>query len=866
MNTRIFTKLSLYAALLCGLSSTAHAQFQDFTYGVQVTAQYSNDNAVENYQNLTDNNDQTKYYIAQVPIWVAYQTAYSGVLHQYTITSANDSPDRDPKTWTVSGSNDGATWTLLDTRTNETFANRFQTNTYGVTNSTPYLYYRLDISANNGSGATQFAGWRILGVQSGPTPVSNITATALTGFKVALTWSDGANDQTGFTIEHSTDGVNFSQIASVGANVRSFIDSGLAVATKYIYRIRAVSAGGVSSIASSTVVSTSSVTLLTDLTNFSNGTISDQYNTTGVEGIAKATDNSIYTKYLTFHNTTWLVYHLPTGGVASQYAITSGNDAPGRDPKNWTFDGSNDGVNWTTLHTTSNQSFADREQRHIYVFNNTTTYTYYRLNITANSGESIIQLSELEIFGSGNGTTDTGAPAAITGLTAKAVSGNQIQLDWNDNATTETNYRIERSQDSSTWTPSIALDVNTTHYNSLNLSGLTTYYYRVRTENDNGVSNWAYAKATTLTTAPPATWQEHWFQHHELLSLVYTNNSVNIYYDSQVPTSVTWMDSDETQVWEYVKSNYGSFSDPKLYNVFHSNNDAYSGGHPASVFDSTHDYRNVTDIGGDWTTRSAWDVQTMIHEIGHIVEGGGRGVDGSPAFAIWEDSKWNEIFIYDVTHRLGWTADAQQSYNDFNAGQDNFPRAGTHWFRDWFYPLYTRSADSSQTLNRFFQLLAQYFPQHNGAYTRDMNMGEFVHFWSGAAQYNLKYQADTAFGWTDEMEVQFKQAQEDFPFTYPEPFFTAPTVAVHEAELPTGVRAWPNPTAGTLYLSLPAGANVYNVDVYSLNGVKVLSQRTGGGSTSLNVSGLTDGLYIVTVNDGGQVIFKKKIVVGQKIR
>jgi hypothetical protein len=66
------------------------------------------------------------------------------------VTSANDVAQRDPKNWQFQGSNDGVTWTTLDTRTNETFASRFLTKTYDFPNGTPYRWYRLNITANNG--------------------------------------------------------------------------------------------------------------------------------------------------------------------------------------------------------------------------------------------------------------------------------------------------------------------------------------------------------------------------------------------------------------------------------------------------------------------------------------------------------------------------------------------------------------------------------------------------------------------------------------------------------------------------------------------------------------------------------------------
>jgi hypothetical protein len=856
MILRIFTKLSLSALLLCGMSPV-YAQTDITANGGVVTVQYSNSNVAENYQNLTDNNNNTKYYVPQTAYWLGYQSTYTAIVTQYTLTSANDASGRDPKSWTLTASNDGNNWTTINTQTNQTFANRFQTNTYTFSNSTGYLYYRLNVTATNGDGDSQLAEWHLAGSASGPAAPSGLTASVFST-SIYLNWSDNSTNETGFKVQYSIDGVNFSTLATIGANQHSFADSSITASTAYQYRVSAVNVAGTSAPAT-LFLSTAAAPAFTDITDFTNGVITDKYNTTGVEGIAKVTDNSIYSKYLTTNNTTWLTFKLPAGGIAKQYAITSANDAAERDPKEWTLQASHDSITWTTIHKGKGQVFPARYQRRLYQIANSNSYVYYRLNITANNGDPYTQLAEWQIYGTGTGTVNTAAPAAPSGLTTQAVSGNQIILDWADNASNEVSYRVERSTDSITWSTSFTLDANTTHFYSLELSPLTTYYYRVRAANVNGNSAWVYAKKATLTSVPPATWQEHWFEHNQLLSLVYSNTSVNIYYDSATPTSITWMNADFTTVWNYVKQTYGTFSDPKVNMVFHSN--GYSGGHPATVFDASHDYRNVADLGGEWSTRSSWNVGASIHEIGHIVEGGSKGVKNSPAFPLWGDSKWNEIFIYDVTKRLGWTADAQQTYNDVIDGQDNYPRPGTHWFKNWFYPIYTH-ADSSAALNRFFVLLSQYFPQHNGEYSRDLNMGEFIHFWSGAAQYNLKAQADTAFGWNSTYEQQFRQAQIDFPFTYPETL-SSPMAVVIPTHLPSCLRIWPNPAANTVYLTLPENKQ-YTIDVYSIAGVKTLSQRVKGNSSTLNVSILPDGLYIVTVTDDKKVISKEKIVVSNK--
>lgn len=265
-----------------------------------------------------------------------------------------------------------------------------------------------------------------------------------------------------------------------------------------------------------------------------------------------------------------------------------------------------------------------------------------------------------------------------------------------------------------------------------------------------------------MLAAPPSTWQEHWFDHNQLLSLVYFDNDLAVYYDQDVSRSVTWPFSYMAEVWRYTKSIYGEFgSDPRLYAVYHTNK--YSGGHPSTYFDASHDNRNVIDVGpGPWTNGTGNDLDISTHEVAHIVEGASKGTHNSPAFNIWRDSKWAEIFIYDVYLGLGRTSDAQRWFDLMMNTSDNFPRENTQWFKNWFYPIYSQYGGSA-TLNRFFELLSLYFPKNGNDYARQMNWGEFVHFWSGAAQTDLKPLATNAFGWTDDMEAQFNQARTDFP-------------------------------------------------------------------------------------------------------
>lgn len=61
---------------------------------------------------------------------------------------------------------------------------------------------------------------------------------------VDLSWTDNSFNEDGFTIERSTDGVNFTAIASVGQNVTTYTDNTVSPATTYYYQVEAYNASG----------------------------------------------------------------------------------------------------------------------------------------------------------------------------------------------------------------------------------------------------------------------------------------------------------------------------------------------------------------------------------------------------------------------------------------------------------------------------------------------------------------------------------------------------------------------------------------------------------------------------------------------
>jgi hypothetical protein len=255
----------------------------------------------------------------------------------------------------------------------------------------------------------------------------------------------------------------------------------------------------------------------TDITDLDGQITAQYYDSPSGEGIGKVIDNSVYTKYLTFHSSGWIQFKADSKAVVVKYTITSANDFPERDPKDWTLKGSNDGSNWTTLDFHSNEDFPSRFQKKEFSSTNSTEFIFYRLEMVNNSG-GVLQLAELELWASSDGGSGT-APAAPSSLIAIATCGRQINLSWSDNSINESRFRIEQSRDGRTWSWSTTVGKNTTSYFNTGLSALTKYYYRVRAENSYGNSGYSnITSATTTSDTPPETWQEHWSEHNQIVN------------------------------------------------------------------------------------------------------------------------------------------------------------------------------------------------------------------------------------------------------------------------------------------------------------------------------------------------------------
>jgi hypothetical protein len=115
----------------------------------------------------------------------------------------------------------------------------------GLTASTSYSYR---VRAYNTGGDSGYSNTFSATTQAAQPPAAptGLTATVVSSSQINLQWTDNSSNETGFKIERcegSSCG-SFSQIATVGANVKTYSNTGLKAYTSYTYRVRAYNAGG----------------------------------------------------------------------------------------------------------------------------------------------------------------------------------------------------------------------------------------------------------------------------------------------------------------------------------------------------------------------------------------------------------------------------------------------------------------------------------------------------------------------------------------------------------------------------------------------------------------------------------------------
>ena len=165
-------------------------------------------------------------------------------------------------------SNNGSTWTRVWSNTTEVADSQWTFVSYdisAVADRQSTVFIRWGLGSTDSSWT--FCGWNIDDVQiygtstgtSIPAPPSGLAVVALSSASTQISWQDKSNNEQGFAIERKTGTSGaWVEVARAGANVSSYVDSGLTGSTIYTYRCRAYNASGYSAYSNEGVITTPS--------------------------------------------------------------------------------------------------------------------------------------------------------------------------------------------------------------------------------------------------------------------------------------------------------------------------------------------------------------------------------------------------------------------------------------------------------------------------------------------------------------------------------------------------------------------------------------------------------------------------------
>ena len=198
-----------------------------------------------------------------------------GVPSNTTATAASSS--RIDVSWTDNSSNESGFYvyqSLDGSNFSQVGSTAADVSTYVAQNlqSEKTYYYRVRSYNSTGSSADSNTA---SATTEGAVPGVPLNLAAATGSasKIDLSWTDNSVDESGFYVYQSTDGTNYSQIATVNANVAAYAVQNLQSQKTYHYRVRSYNSTG-SSADSNTASATTQGTAPSAPTNLSAATVS----------------------------------------------------------------------------------------------------------------------------------------------------------------------------------------------------------------------------------------------------------------------------------------------------------------------------------------------------------------------------------------------------------------------------------------------------------------------------------------------------------------------------------------------------------------------------------------------------------------
>jgi Calcineurin-like phosphoesterase/Fibronectin type III domain len=323
-------------------------------------------------------------------------------------------------------------------------------NAYSDTGLQPATAYHYRVAAFNTSSDSAYSNTASAATTDFPPAApSGLSAVAVSGAQINLSWADNSANESGFEVERCAGAgcTNFQTRAETTTN--SYSDGGLVAGTVYRYRVRAFNGSGDSAFSNEAEA--------TAIGGTTQGTPAAPSNLSAVAVSSKQIDIS--------------------------WADNSANE------DGFKLYRSADGVNFSRTATLGPgvTSYSDTGRAA------STTYFYRVLAYNASGNSAASNTVSATTF-----AAPTTKPNAPTGLVVTAVSPTQINLSWADNSANEDGFKVERSTDGVNFTQIAKPGPNSTGHADSGLTGGRTYHYRVRAYNAAG--NSAYSNTASATT------------------------------------------------------------------------------------------------------------------------------------------------------------------------------------------------------------------------------------------------------------------------------------------------------------------------------------------------------------------------------